>query len=117
MESERLAAAPDVETQSRWRATRAKLLARRSELDEAERLAREAVELVAEAEFPSLQGHALTALADVLRLTGRPAEAAPLLTSALELHERKGNIVSAAEIRRMLEQVGALDGSATRRIV
>ena len=58
------------------KAGRAKLSARRGDLDEAEVVAREGVALAAGAEFFDLQGDALLALAEVLRFAGRRAEAA-----------------------------------------
>ena len=69
----------DVATQVNVRAGRAKLAARRGDLDEAEALAREGVALAAETEFVDLRGDSLLALAEVLRLADREAEAAEAL--------------------------------------
>jgi ATP/maltotriose-dependent transcriptional regulator MalT len=93
-ESEQAAGAEDLTTQVQWRGPRARVLARRGERAEAERLAREAVEIAARTDFLSLQGDTLLDLAHV---TGerRPAE------QALELYERKGNVVGAARARAM----------------
>src|SRR5206468_7163034 len=58
-----------------WRGVRAKVLARRGELDEATRLAREAVALADETDSLNLQGDAWVNLAEVLRLGMSHAEA------------------------------------------
>jgi hypothetical protein len=50
----------------------------------------------------AMQAGALLDLARVLRLAGRPAEAAPLARQALALAERKGHMVAAAQARELL---------------
>jgi len=105
------AAAPyDLEWQIKGRAIRAKVLARRGELAEAESLAREAVSLAAQTDFPNFHGGALLDLAEVLQLAGRPGEAAAAAESAIVLYETKGNIVSA---RRAVALVRELQLSAS----
>jgi hypothetical protein len=83
-----------------WRRVRGKVLARRGELEEGERLAREAVALGAETDL--LNGHAaaLVDLADVLELAGQDAR--PELERALALYEQKGNLVMAERTRSRL---------------
>jgi class 3 adenylate cyclase/tetratricopeptide (TPR) repeat protein len=100
-ESERLAAEEDVETQVRWRLTRAKLMARRGDVA-AERLAREAATLAADGDFLNLHGDALVALAEVLRLLGRPQDATIVAALGVEIYEAKGNSVSADQARTLL---------------
>ena len=56
-----------------WRQARGKLLARRGELEEGERLAREAVALAEETDMLNVHGDALLDLAEVLALAGRDA--------------------------------------------
>lgn len=56
----------DLQTQIQWRGPRAKALAGRSELDEAERLARDAVELADSTDFLNVRAAALLDLAEVL---------------------------------------------------
>jgi predicted ATPase/DNA-binding SARP family transcriptional activator len=103
--SEEATARDDLVPQVQWRAVRAKLLARAGQSEEAERLAREAVELSEETpEFLPLRGDALLDSAEVLAAVGRPEEAAAAAEQALALYERKGNVVSAAAARRRLEQ-------------
>jgi class 3 adenylate cyclase/tetratricopeptide (TPR) repeat protein len=100
------AAAPDdVAAQLVWRRVRARVLARRGSIQEAERLAREAVRLVEQTDW--LQGHAdaLMDLAEVLRLAGRTQNAAESLRQALQLYDHKGNLVLAAKARNGLREL------------
>ena len=70
-----LGASDDAITQMLWRQVRAKVLARRGESDEAERLAREAVGVAEATDFLDPQGDVYADLAEVLLLGGRPEEA------------------------------------------
>ena len=107
-ESEQLAGSAGAATQISWRAVRAKILARRGELDEATLLAREAVDLAERTDDLNSHGRALTDLAEVLESGRRAAEAARVLERALELFEQKGNTVSAARIRGRLTALRGL---------
>src|SRR5207237_10185510 len=69
--SEEATSPEDVWAQVAWRSARAKILARRGDIDGAERLAREAVELIAETDGLSLRADALISLAQVLAAAGR----------------------------------------------
>jgi Flp pilus assembly protein TadD len=82
-----------------------RVLARRGSIQEAERLAREAVRLVEQTDW--LQGHAdaLMDLAEVLRLAGRTQNAAESLRQALQLYDHKGNLVLAAKARNGLREL------------
>jgi class 3 adenylate cyclase/tetratricopeptide (TPR) repeat protein len=84
----------DIVTEVMWRVARAQIAAQRGKSAEAERLAREAVELAAPTDFMELQATALLALARVLRAAGSP-EAASAAAEAQAVYERKGNIVGA----------------------
>ena len=95
----------DTEWQIKRRGIRAKALARRGELAEAETLAHEAVELAATTDFSTFHGDALIDLAEVLRIAGRAAEAKPAVEHAVTLYERKGNIVSAGKARTLLREL------------
>jgi class 3 adenylate cyclase/tetratricopeptide (TPR) repeat protein len=97
--SGRLAVRDDLYAQVERRGPLAAVLARRGRLEEAERLAAEAVELGADSDMLAMQAGALLDLARVLRLAGRPAEAVPLARQALALAERKGHVIAAAEAR------------------
>jgi tetratricopeptide (TPR) repeat protein len=103
-ESERLAGTADFRSQITWRAVRGKILARRNEFSRAEACAREAVRLVEQTDDLNSQGRALMDLAEVLELAGRPDEAVATVEQALELFERKGNVVSAEKARALLAQ-------------
>jgi tetratricopeptide (TPR) repeat protein len=89
----------DVESQSLWRRARAKVLAQRGRLEEAEALAREASRMIAQTDSPVLHANTLLDLADVLTLAGRRPEATPLVEEALRLFEQKGSVVGAARAR------------------
>jgi DNA-binding SARP family transcriptional activator len=82
----------------------ARLLARRGELEQAERLAREGVALAAGSEFVGLHADVLLDLAEVLRLGGRHDEATAATEEALRLYERKGNLASAGVGRGLLKE-------------
>jgi ATP/maltotriose-dependent transcriptional regulator MalT len=96
--SEEIASKDDFDAQYRWRALRAKLLARSSSIAQAEALAREAVRIVEQGDSPVKQAEALIALAEVLRLSGRAAEAAPIAGRARLLYEATGDLASAERI-------------------
>src|SRR5205823_6883894 len=100
--AEELSAPDDVLAQALWRQVRAKLLARAGEHEEAERLAREAVSLLGQTDMLNSHANALTDLAEVLALTGRPEAALPDLERAVGLFERKGNAVQAGRARAAL---------------
>ena len=85
----------DIVTQAMWRVALAQVRAPAGDAAEAERLAREAVELAEPTDFLDLQATALLALARVLREAGSQQEAAKAAVTAQAVYERKGNIVGA----------------------
>jgi predicted ATPase/class 3 adenylate cyclase len=97
--SEKLAARADLLTQVVWRTARAKILARRGNLEAAERLARDAVMLAEHTDFLNIRGEALVDLAQILQEAGRLGEASTALSDGLRLYEQKGNVVAARKIR------------------
>jgi class 3 adenylate cyclase/tetratricopeptide (TPR) repeat protein len=97
-----LAVRDDLYAQVERRGPLATVLARRGRLDEAERLAAEAVELAAGSDMLGMQAGALLDLARVRRLAGRNGDAAELARQALGLAERKGHRVAAAQARDLL---------------
>jgi class 3 adenylate cyclase/tetratricopeptide (TPR) repeat protein len=97
----------DVTSQTRWRATRAKVHAQRGELATAEELAREAVIRADETDLPSLRGTARTSLAEVLLTAGRVGDAAVVIDQAVALYRAKGNAAAAAAASGLLARVGA----------
>jgi tetratricopeptide (TPR) repeat protein len=97
----------DIEAQALWRRAQAKVLARRGQFEEAERLAREAMGLIEDTDGLDLQANTLMDLAEVLQLASRPDAAVPIVREALRLHEEKGNEVSASRALRVLDLLGA----------
>ena len=110
--AEAMSSIDDVDPQVRLRAVRAKILIARGELVEAERLAREAVANVSLTDYLVLHGDALLALAEVLGAKGSAAEQAAVLQAALELFERKENIVQAEQTREALRALGWAVGAS-----
>ena len=94
--AERLSADDDIESLALWRSIRAPIAARAGALDEAERLARSAVDLSQQSDALQMQADALAELADVLMLAGRRDEARQTIGTAIATYEAKGNIVSSA---------------------
>jgi class 3 adenylate cyclase/tetratricopeptide (TPR) repeat protein len=94
---------PDIPEQFLWRKARAKVLAARGEVEEAERLAREAVALAERTDHLEAHADALMTLAEVLRRAGRADEATPALRDALDLSRQKGNTVLTRRAQQALE--------------
>jgi class 3 adenylate cyclase/predicted ATPase len=94
--------ADDADAQRSQLRVRANLLAHRGELEEAERLAREATERGARTDYLHDHAVALMDLARVLELAGNREQAAAALEEALALHERKGSVVMAERARERL---------------
>jgi class 3 adenylate cyclase/tetratricopeptide (TPR) repeat protein len=107
--SEEAAASEDVASQMGWRQARARVLARRGEQADAERLAREAVEIGRRTDMLAWRGEGLLDLAEVLRLGGDGAGAAEAAREALELFEQKA-VVPLVERARAF--IAALPGGA-----
>jgi class 3 adenylate cyclase/tetratricopeptide (TPR) repeat protein len=97
-----LGASDDIVTQFGWRGSMAALLASRGELEEAVRLAREAVALADGTDYISKRGECHQRLGEVLRQAGQNEAAREAFTNALGLFERKGNEVLAARVRKEL---------------
>jgi class 3 adenylate cyclase/tetratricopeptide (TPR) repeat protein len=100
-----LGASDDLYTHMLWRQARAKVRARRGELGEAERLAREAVAIGEKTDLLDAHGDMYGDLAEVLLLAGKPDKAAAALEQALARYERKGNVVMAGRARARLEEL------------
>jgi class 3 adenylate cyclase/tetratricopeptide (TPR) repeat protein len=99
---ERLAAPEQADAQVKWRSIRAIAMARRGELPDAERLAREAVYLAGRTDQLDPRAEAHLDLAEVLLLGGRGREAAHELDRAIPLFQEKGNEVGERNARRLL---------------
>jgi ATP/maltotriose-dependent transcriptional regulator MalT len=101
---EEVTAEDDVFGMAQWLTLRARVRAARGDLDGAEAFARRGVTLPGE--FVELAAEARFALAEALRLAGDP-EASSWAAEALELYERKGNLVGAARVGEFLDAAPA----------
>jgi class 3 adenylate cyclase/tetratricopeptide (TPR) repeat protein len=97
----------DVTTQILWRCARGKALAMEGEFEQAEKLARAAVDIASRTELVIDHGDALMDLGEILRLSGKGFEAAQVVEEALHMFEAKGNIVMVAKARRVLRELAA----------
>jgi class 3 adenylate cyclase/tetratricopeptide (TPR) repeat protein len=112
--AEEAGAADDVMTQMQIRQVRGKLLARRGELDDAERLAREAVALGEPTDALEAKANSLRDLAVVLAAAGKRDEALPALAEAQALYQEKGHTVGVARIEELRFELkaGSVAGEA-----
>jgi hypothetical protein len=99
MTSHGLAAREDLFAQVRWRGAAAKALAGEGRLEEAARLAEEAVRIAAPTDMLTMRGDALLDQAAVALRAGRDGDAAAAAHAALELYLAKGNQAGAARAR------------------
>ena len=109
-ESRAIAAPDDLDAQPRWRAALARVLASQGLHDAALELAREAVALVEPIDLLPLKA----VVYDVARRGARDARAGstrppPPSSRRSALHEQKGNVVSAARSRAVLDELRARD--------
>ena len=105
LESEQLAAGDDVEVQALCRSVRGKAMARRGSLDEAIRLATEAVEIVPSVEAPLIGTEALLDLAEVLLVSADMERARQALQEAHALCELKEMSVPTIRVETLLNNL------------
>jgi predicted ATPase/DNA-binding SARP family transcriptional activator len=110
-EARALAAADDIDVQFRWRATQAKIHARRGEFDAAHRLVEEAEALISPTSWTAHQAEVLTHKAEVSQLAGAPAEAAASLRQALRIYGDKRAVALAERTRAALASLTARPGT------
>ena len=103
--SEELTPAEDLTARGDWVSTRAKIVARKGDFEEAEKLAREALAIFKEEGQVRDRADALVDLAEVLHLASREDEVEPLLTEAVRLYEVKGIVPSLERTRARLAEV------------
>jgi predicted ATPase/class 3 adenylate cyclase len=103
--SARLGATGDLLTQIRWRRVRARVLARRAEIQAAEALAREALAIAEATDFVNERADALIDLSHVLEESRRCDEAVAAASGAVHLYELKGNVVAAAATKFRLGKI------------
>jgi class 3 adenylate cyclase/tetratricopeptide (TPR) repeat protein len=103
--SEESASPDDLASQVFWREARARVVARRGNVEESLSLARKAVELAADTDFLGLHGGALVALAEVHRAAGSPTEASHAAERGLALYQAKGDLVSISKTRALIAEL------------
>jgi class 3 adenylate cyclase/tetratricopeptide (TPR) repeat protein len=103
--SEEFGASDDQLNEATWRTVRARVAAARGDLESAEALAREAVEIASATDYLELAAGALLGLAEVLAATHKPG-AQSAAREAAELYARKGNLVGEQRAHALS---GALD--------
>jgi tetratricopeptide (TPR) repeat protein len=96
-----MSSAEDPNAQVSWRRVKAMSLAHLGELDEAERLAREAVNVAYATDLPIHRGDANLALGAVFACSGRTDEAAATYRRAEHEFLLKGDLVTAAKARAL----------------
>ena len=97
----------DVSAQFTVRSIRAKVLAVLDRINEAEPLARSALELVDGTDALNQRANVRRDLAHVLTCAGHVQEAVAVAQDAIRLYQRKGNVVSAARVREFLSDLEA----------
>jgi tetratricopeptide (TPR) repeat protein len=95
----------DHATQTLWRQAQALVHSGRGEHEEAERLAREAVQVADRSDNLNSQGETRADLGLILTAAGRGADAAPVLEEAIDRFERKRNVVMAGRARERLAEI------------
>ena len=104
--AEKLGAPEDAVTHMLWRQARARVQARRGELEEAERLVREAIEIGETTEDLNSKAEARADLGEALALADRHEEAAGAVEAALARFEAKENVVRSKQMRKRLDELG-----------
>jgi predicted ATPase/class 3 adenylate cyclase len=110
-ESETLAFGEDIDAQTRWRATRAKVLARHDQFPAARQLADEAVTLVSKTSNAALLAEALMAKAEVSRLAGADDQTTASLRAALQIYEDRHAMPLAERAKTALASFTAQPGT------
>ena len=104
LEMARAADATDIMTQAGWREVAALLASRRGQHDEADRLAREAVTVLAETQAPLDRADAAIVLGYVLRSAGRGEDARDAFLAARSFFEAKGATAFARRVEQVLSE-------------
>jgi predicted ATPase/class 3 adenylate cyclase len=100
------AADGDEASKAEWGSTRARIMARRGELDDAERLAHEAVATAKEGDDIISTANCLVGLAEILLLSDRADEARGPIEEAFKLYESKGVTPWMTKVRALLDRFG-----------
>ena len=110
-EAQAATAPDDPDGQARWRATRAKLLARRGQFPAARKLADEAEALISPTSWEALKAEILIAKAEVNRLAGAPRQAADYLRAALRIYQDQHAVPLAEQVTTALASLIAQPGA------
>ena len=105
IEAAAMTSVDDFMAHAQSRRTRALVLARRGDPDQAEQLAREAVSLTGQTDSFAAHADALITLADVLELGGRREEGGEALREALDYYDRKGAPAPGQRVRERLAAI------------
>ena len=105
--SREMASADDFASQSDWRLVRARVLSERGSFDEALALTEEAVAILDVTDYLDWRGGGYEVRGGVLEAAGRGDDARAAYVTALDLFERKGNVVAAARVRARLTALDA----------
>jgi predicted ATPase/class 3 adenylate cyclase/DNA-binding winged helix-turn-helix (wHTH) protein len=106
--AEELAAADDLIAQVQWRGVRARTLAGRGLMEDAARLAGDAVALAERSDFINDRADALVELAIVHRHAAQLEQARDALAEGLRLYKRKGNVVAARRAEAELAELAGV---------
>jgi tetratricopeptide (TPR) repeat protein len=104
--SREMSADDDFASQAEWRTAQARVLAARGRFDEAMVLVDEALEIATPTDYLDWHAQAHEVRGSVLASAGRGDDARAAYGAALQLFERKGNVVAEGRIR---ERLAALD--------
>ncbi len=99
------ASSDDRDAQTLWRSVRAKIHARRGEFETARKLAVEAARIAEPSDALNRRARVQRDLGEVLRLAGSASEAASAFEHAIDLYEQKGNLVGAAQVRALQDDL------------
>lgn len=99
--SRETASPDDLDTQVQWRLAEAGILAGRGDVEDAERLAQEALDLSSHTDL-ELRGDVLATLGEVAVAAGRTDEAQARFMDSVRAHQRKGNELAAAAVQARL---------------
>jgi len=111
--SEQIVASDDVDAQISLCQARVQLLAKRRNYGEAEQLAREGLTLLEGTDDFIARARTLIRLAGVVRSAGKVEEAKLVAEEALDLSERKGNVVLGREAQALLDEIATAQRLST----
>ena len=103
--AEKNAAPDDIDAQVLWRSVRAPILARAGAIQEAEAMARVALDMAQQTEVPDLHATAWMELAAVMRLAAREDAAREAFHKAIQIYTAKLDLISAQRAKALLDGI------------